>query len=357
MLRAGGEAVPAVGVVVIGRDEGERLVASLESASASGVPVVYVDSGSRDGSVQRARALGVAVLELDPRSPFTAARGRNEGHAFLRSRHPDIEFVQFVDGDTVVAPGWMERAAGLLRADPSLAAVAGRLDEGNAYNRYGRLLQMEWDVPPGETDACGGIAMYASHAFEQIGGFAADLGAGEEPELCARLRSAGYRILRVASPMGVHHGAIGSFDAWWRRAVRCGEAAFECLCRGGWRWAATDARRVVSALLWGGAIPLVLTAALLGFAAGRAPLLAAAALCGGVAVYTAQWLRITRDRCSRGASPEDARLFATFCLIAKPAECLGVARRLRSRILAGDLGSRAREALASAPGRSGGGSD
>lgn len=357
MLRAGGDAVPAVGVVVIGRNEGDRLTASLESVSASGVPVVYVDSGSRDGSVQRARARGVAVVDLDPRSPFTAARGRNEGHAFLRARHPDIEFVQFVDGDTVLAPGWLERAAGMLRADRSLAAVAGRLDEGDVRNRYGRLLQMEWDAPPGETDACGGIAMYASRAFEQIGGFAADLGAGEEPELCARLRRAGYRILRIASPMGVHHGDIGSFAAWWRRATRAGEAALECLCRGGRRWAAADARRVASALLWGGAIPLALVAALAGLAAGRAPLPAAAALLAGVAVYTAQWLRIARDRRSRGAAPEDARLFATFCLIAKPAECLGVARRLGRRILAGDLGSRAREASASAPGPFGDGSN
>ena len=61
--------------------------------------IVYVDSGSNDGSVQRARHLGADVIELDMRVPFTAARARNVGFRRLREISPDIEYVQFVDGD------------------------------------------------------------------------------------------------------------------------------------------------------------------------------------------------------------------------------------------------------------------
>jgi hypothetical protein len=42
------------GVVVIGRNEGQRLITCLGSVSTA-AKVVYVDSGSTDGSVQAAR--------------------------------------------------------------------------------------------------------------------------------------------------------------------------------------------------------------------------------------------------------------------------------------------------------------
>src|SRR4051794_38450615 len=68
-----------VGVVVIGRNEGQRLVRCLQSLTPAGAPVVYVDSGSTDGSVQRARELGAKVIELDRSIPFSASRARNTG--------------------------------------------------------------------------------------------------------------------------------------------------------------------------------------------------------------------------------------------------------------------------------------
>ena len=55
-----------LGVVVIGRNEGERLVRCLHSIRAAGIrEFVYVDSGSSDASVARARELGAQVVELD----------------------------------------------------------------------------------------------------------------------------------------------------------------------------------------------------------------------------------------------------------------------------------------------------
>src|SRR5260370_33356312 len=97
------------GVVVIGRNEGERLRQCLRSLSTSAV-VVYVDSGSADGSAQWARSQGVEVVELDVGRPFTAARARNAGFTRLRELASDLLYVQFADGDCELIGGVPEHA-------------------------------------------------------------------------------------------------------------------------------------------------------------------------------------------------------------------------------------------------------
>jgi len=93
-----------VGVVVIGRNEGERLKRCLASVLAQHAgPVVYVDSGSSDGSVEYAKSVGIEVVDLDMTRPFTMARGRNAGFNYLLEHYPGCEFVQFVDGDCEMA--------------------------------------------------------------------------------------------------------------------------------------------------------------------------------------------------------------------------------------------------------------
>src|SRR5687767_5860745 len=85
-----------VGIVVIGRNEGDRLLACLESLRGLGCMTVYVDSGSGDGSAARAAPLCDVVIEVDVSRPLSAARSRNEGFATLRSTRPDAEYVQFL---------------------------------------------------------------------------------------------------------------------------------------------------------------------------------------------------------------------------------------------------------------------
>jgi glycosyltransferase involved in cell wall biosynthesis len=75
---------------VIGRNEGDRLIACLQSVQAmepigGGVEIIYVDSASTDQSVARAEALGVRVLRVNPERP-TAAIGRNAGWRAARRR-------------------------------------------------------------------------------------------------------------------------------------------------------------------------------------------------------------------------------------------------------------------------------
>src|SRR5262245_32426939 len=182
-----------LGVVAIGRNEGERLRRCLTSLSGQGLTIVYVDSGSEDGSVELAQSMGADVVELDMSRPFTAARARNQGAERLREVDPRARFVQFIDGDCELAEGWLEKARRALEEHPRVAVVCGRLRERDPeISVYNRLADLEWDTPIGEAKACGGIAMIRLDAFEEAGGFNPAVIAGEEPELCLRLRRNGW---------------------------------------------------------------------------------------------------------------------------------------------------------------------
>jgi GT2 family glycosyltransferase len=234
-----------IGIVVIGRNEGERLKLCLDAVARSGLPAVYVDSGSTDGSVAAARSRGLPVVELDPRLPFTAARARNEGFRFFR----DLPYVQFVDGDCILKPDWVEKACQFLERHERVAVVCGRLrEERPRATVYQLLCDIEWDVPAGEASACGGIALVRASAFEGVGGFRAERPCGEEPELCARLRAAGWRIWRLPDEMAAHDARMSRFGQWWRRSQRngYGYAADRALWRG-------ESRR---AWMWGLGLPL-----------------------------------------------------------------------------------------------------
>jgi GT2 family glycosyltransferase len=210
------------GAVVIGRNEGQRLQRCLTSLSKAAL-LVYVDSGSIDGSAQWARSQGVEVLDLDSSVSFTAARGRNVGFLRLRAMAPDLAFVQFVDGDCELIDNWSKAALTFLDAHRDAAAVFGRRRERYPERSvYNWLCDQEWNVPVGEVRTCGGDVMMRVDALVAVGGFRDDLIAGEEPELCVRLREAGWRIHRLNAEMTLHDAAITRVGQWWRRAVRSG---------------------------------------------------------------------------------------------------------------------------------------
>src|ERR1700733_9148862 len=118
------------GVVVIGRNEGQRLIICLQSLSEA-TSVIYVDSNSTDGSVKAAQDRNIDVVELDLSVPFTAARARNAGFERLLKTMPDLRYAQFVDGDCELTAGWAEVAVSFLERTPGVAAVCGRLRERN----------------------------------------------------------------------------------------------------------------------------------------------------------------------------------------------------------------------------------
>ena len=262
-------------MVAIGRNEGERLPRCLASLAGCAEYLAYVDSGSSDGSVVLARSLGVEVVELDRAKPFTAARARNAGLERLLQLRPDLRYVFFVDGDCEVVHGWIDEAVEFLQSHADVAVVCGRRRERHPERSiYNRLLDIEWaSAPAGETDACGGDALMRVAAFRKVGGFRPDLICGEEPELCARLRQAGWRIWLLARDMTVHDAAMYHLSQWWQRTVRVGYgyALFMRLdsvrhdplwidrCRRSWLWSlGVPALAVVLSLPFGWAASWVL---------------------------------------------------------------------------------------------------
>ena len=212
-------------VVVIGRNEGARLVRCLDSLVGQGALLVYVDSGSTDNSLAEARSRGAVVVELERDRPFTAGRARNAGFRAASYAGPGIQYVQFVDGDCEVAEGWLDFAAAHLDQHPRTAIVCGRRKERFPERTvYNHLCDIEWDTPVGDTDACGGDFMARAEAFSGVDGFNNTIIAGEEPELCFRLRGEGWRITRVDRLMTIHDADISRLGQWARRTARSGYA-------------------------------------------------------------------------------------------------------------------------------------
>ena len=216
----------SVGVVVIGRNEGERLKRCLGSIREQHTgPVIYVDSGSTDGSVAFAKSIDVKVVDLDISTPFTMARGRNAGLVRLVKNYPECEFVQFIDGDCEMAAGWLQQGVQFLQANRNYAGVCGnrseRFPEKSIYNQ---LIDMEWQGRAGDVSACGGDAVYLIQAVQAAGSFNESMIAGEEADICLRISTLGYRLMRLDQSMTVHDADMHYFSQWWKRSVRCGHA-------------------------------------------------------------------------------------------------------------------------------------
>ena len=320
------DAMGQVGVVVIGRNEGSRLMACLRAiraGSPAGTPIVYVDSNSTDNSVRVAQEVGTAVVHLDASIPFTAARARNAGAELLLKTHPELAFLQFADGDTEMHPRWIAHALEYLQHHPGVAVVCGRRRERHPEaSVYNLLADMEWDTPIGTADEFGGDSLIRAEAFRKVGGYRLEFIAGEEPDLAARLRLAGYRLVRLNHEMTLHDLAMTQFSQWWRRTVRSGHALAQLghtyggeplrFYRSPWR----------STLFWSAIVPagiLFSTVAITWWAIFLFPL-----------AYAYLLARIMRYRLNRGDDRDSAFTYGLFTTIGKFPQLVGMIRFYRN---------------------------
>lgn len=305
-----------IGFVVIGRNEGARLEACLNSVLSISNRVIYSDSASTDGSPALADNLGAVVVTLPADGQLSAARGRNAGYAELKRRFPECDAVQFLDGDCILQLGWIDAALAFFREHPQVAVVCGRRFE--AYpdaSIYNALCDREWNTTAGEATECGGDALMRVEAFDQVGGYRSELRAGEEPEMTARMRAAGWKIWRIDAPMTEHDAKILTLRQWWQRTQRGGYGYAQA-------WQATKglperlyARNLRSAFIWAFAVPLVTIVLPLIM---RTPLL----LLGFPILYGLQFFRIG----SKAASGPLRWTSAGLLLLAKFPEAIGAAR-------------------------------
>lgn len=309
-----------VGVVVIGRNEGERLILCLESVLSAKVACVYVDSQSKDNSVKEAEQRNVKTVVLDKTAPINASRARNVGFYTLIEENPTLEYIHFIDADCELANGWLEDALTVLSDEEEVAIVSGRLREKyRTESIYMRLCDMDWYSKPGEVKRCGGIFTVRCSVFEEFVGFDTSLIAGADPEFCFRLYNKGWRMLSLDVEMGTHDSAMRHFSQWWNRCVKVGFGYANGAKWGGWQ------KQYLSSLVWAVGIPLVIIVSMLFISVYCAVLLS---------VYPLQVARIYMKDLDIGSeSIYDKYLYAQFSMLAKFPEVCGVIKYFVSRII------------------------
>jgi glycosyltransferase involved in cell wall biosynthesis len=216
-------------VVIITKDQGwnvRRLIESVlyETTDRSGTEIILVDSASSDDTVEIASDYPIRVIRLGKRQRLTAAAGR---HAGLSQTSGD--FVLFLDGDMELRRGWIDAALGLFARRPDFAVISGEVIDQPIRAQAPRL-----DEPVGELQRAsftevahgGGAAAYRRSVLDRVGSFNPYLFSDEEPELCLRIRHAGYRIVRLDRPIANHYsdpsGAISTLFGRRRRNLYLG---------------------------------------------------------------------------------------------------------------------------------------
>lgn len=275
--------------------------------------VVYVDSGSSDGSVAYARSLGTKVVELDATTPFTAARGRNAGFMVLHANGELPDFVQFIDGDCLLVPGWIAAGLSHLEMRTDLGIVTGwRSEIERGRSVYNAICDFEWHRPAGLIAACGGDMMVRAQTFLALGGFNPEVIAAEDDEFCVRVRKSGMGIERLPLPMTRHDAAMTRFSEWWRRAVRSGHGLAQVghlhpeHCR-------ADRRRV---WFFGLFLPLLALVGVALFLSGAVP--AGGLVMGAVlAAYGLSWLRTAQGLIRASLPLQEALHHAMYLSLSK----------------------------------------
>lgn len=304
-----------IGLVVIGRNEESRLPASLQILRDIGVPLVYVDSRSTDRSIDVARSMGIETLVLGDDRPVNAARARNVGADWLLAHFPQLQYMQFVDGDTMLYPEWLATAIKHLDLHPDVGFVCGQLREKDRdSNMYRRLCDMEWcwmATDSAVPSSLGGIGLMRVSAFRRVNGFDETLITGEDPELYGRLVADGWKLHVLSIPMGLHDSGMVAFRQWWIRAVKSGFSFANSQDSSVWQ------RERRSTVLWGGILPLI---ALLG------AILVDVRFLAMLLAFPLNVCRIRASSAKQEFSSFDRWLYAGACMLMKIPQCVGIAK-------------------------------
>ena len=225
-----------ISVVVPVKDGGADLVRCLAAIAGQRldeeVEVVVVDSGSRDGSPDRARELGARVHEI-PATDFNHGRTRNLGAGLAGG-----DVLVFTSQDAYPADdGWLAALVAPLRGEGGVAGVYGRqLPHADAspperyfldflYGPETRVQRLDHaDELSFETTLFSNVNSAVPRDVWQAYPFADDLIMSEDQEWSRRVLLAGMAI--VYEPRAaVHHSHAYSVASAFRRFFDSGVSA------------------------------------------------------------------------------------------------------------------------------------
>jgi glycosyltransferase involved in cell wall biosynthesis len=199
---------PDLSIVMISRNEAENIGRGIESVLRAvercpQTEIVLVDSASTDETVEIARQYPISIVRLRPSWLLSAAAGRYIGTLYTRG-----DLILYLDGDMELVLEWLDQAIPFLLEHPELAGVAGyrrdvHLRDGQIIGEQDQYCDSEGR--PVEVQDFGGAALYRRSALEQVGGFNPYIISEEEPELCMRLRHAGYKLICLPHLMNRHY--------------------------------------------------------------------------------------------------------------------------------------------------------
>jgi glycosyltransferase involved in cell wall biosynthesis len=309
------------GVVIIGRNEGERLKKCLYSVLKSGWPLVYVDSDSNDDSVNFAKSLAIDVVKLDATKHMNAAVARNSGFKQIMQLRPELNYIHFIDADCELDSGWLDEALTFFKDNSDNVAVCGRLREKNInLSWYARQCDMSWYIKPGEIESCGGIATINAVVFKKLNGFDETLIAGEEADFYTRAKALGHKVHCIEKPMGTHDSAMVSLKQWWVRNIRTGFVYADNVGKVNYN----SQRRGI--LIWGAIIPFAIAGISLINLLGISLSL----------IYPAQIIRIAL-KLNIPYKFNDKLLEGFFCVFSKSPQLLGLVKYKFNTLLKRDV--------------------
>jgi glycosyltransferase involved in cell wall biosynthesis len=221
--------LPAVSIVIIGRNEAGNIQKCVESVLEIEYPqelleIIYVDTGSTDGTQNIARTMGVKVVEELNKLP-SAALARNKGLAESNNR-----IVHFLDGDMVIDPGYLKKAVRRL-GNGDIACVFGRVIERHANTNWiSRMLNIDWKMKKeGYINAPGGGGTFTTTALKEIGGYNGSLVLAEETDVGIRLRNVGHSIYMINDIMAAHDYGVNTVSELCKRFYSHGIGRFRIL--------------------------------------------------------------------------------------------------------------------------------
>jgi GT2 family glycosyltransferase len=206
------KARPSVSIIIKAFNEERHVAAAVESAllALAGLDgeVILADGASTDRTVAIARNYPIRIVRLENGAERSPGAGAQLGFQYSRGN-----FLCLMDGDMRLHADFPAAAIRYLEAHADVAGVGGAvIDRDLANLEYAqRVKRFDPDRWPGAVTRLNGTGLYRRAAIEAVGYLTdRNLHGGEELELGARLRTAGWTLARIPDVAVDHYGHAGS---------------------------------------------------------------------------------------------------------------------------------------------------